>query len=345
MIAAASETLEFIQPVIPADLVAQNSYARLRDLATRLPPVISHFYLECRLGSNSQVDFHTCITARDGRPLLAKHIARPESFFHDQGALRSFLTDWQCPDSPLNHGVPLLWLEYDEAQMIAPHPVPNILFCVEPEFATGNWRATHSDAVKRTWAACERGLQILAASRYDAGTRKRIRQCHDLAAESGRVLHVSFMQGRRDPLIKLNILLPVADIGRFLEEIDWPGRSGPVRQLLSQLLAEDNYAKLDVAFGDHVAPTLGLEFFSSSDSGQQQIDHVERMSRLPRESVEKLEALHDWPGSESVYYEKQKWPMRLVRWLDTKIILDAEGCCEAKAYLGYSPRFSFVHTS
>ena len=97
------ETLSFVAPYFPPQLLSFETIAQLHRVAARLPNAASSYYLECRLdGADKQVDFaFSTMAANGGREELLAHFARLSeagSTFHQASpeweGIHAFCRQW-----------------------------------------------------------------------------------------------------------------------------------------------------------------------------------------------------------------------------------------------------------
>jgi hypothetical protein len=352
MIWPLAETLRLIEPYVPAQLVAPELFARIKTVAAQLPDAMSAYFLECRLGPEaSQVDFLTCITALNGaRQVLAEQdiaAVLPSRLLTQPlwGRIYEFWKQWADPASPLYEQIPLTWLEFEQLDGQQPTmPLACPTFCLDREILQRKHPLNSANGYnpQQGYQVAEVALEYLLGQPLSPLIKKNLLACFEALPPGGRIIHLGSMQTRQPPVLKVYGLLPRQGLLAYLAAIGWPGSPAEIENILTTFGPTTAIARPDLALGASILPRMGLEF---SHPASPQDDQTQQ--RLLNQCVaaglctpEKRDALLTWPGSSRETFSRFSWPVRLRRWLDLKIVYQPDQLLEAKAYLGFSPRFS-----
>lgn len=354
MICPQLETLAFLEPFVPYELVRAEAFAFIRRLAGHLPDATASYYLECRLSGNAdRVDFLTCTTAGQGRSILGGPIATPWP-----GALQgplwerihAFHVHWAAPASPLHTAVPMVWWEFDDVgPSEAEQPRASLSYCLEPAYLRPDWDAAAPERfdAERFQRLMEQPLECLSGQALPSRIRENLWACFIRLPERGRFIHVSAMLARSPSPVKLYGFIPSEHLPGYLASIGWPGDEARLQHLLSAycepVLSGDAF--IDLTVGETVSPRLGMAFprlhVKRHTDGEQRWHHL--LEQCVHEGLctpRKREALMSWEGSCRHTYTGEAWPMRLNRWADVKLVHEPGAPLEAKVYLGATPVFS-----
>ncbi|MFL5355490.1 hypothetical protein [Archangium sp.] len=349
------ETLSHVEPFVPAALVPTEALAQARRLGARLPDAMSSYYFECRLAGNStQVDLLTCTTAADGRQLLASQAGAAGMGESPSASLlnsiRGFCSRWANPASALSGQIPLVWFEFDDVARPTLDQA-NLGFCLEPDYLSPEWpRAAPERLDEQTFhQLVEEPLQLLLGHSVPGPLRQSLRTTFACLPEEGRIIDVSVMLARRPAVVKLYASVPLGTLLPYLASIGWTGDESVVLHILSSfcepLLPQRVF--IDLTLGETLSPRLGVAFprlhLDRHQHGEQRWRQLlELCVRQGLCTPEKQAALMTWKGSSRCLYADEAWPVRMNRWADVKLVHQPGSPLEAKAYLGFTPRFSIL---
>lgn len=346
MIYSLRETLQCVAPYLPPALVSPRAFEGCWPLSDRLPAVTSFHYLECRLGGgHERVDFLVCVTTEDGgREVLAR------TFGHAPGAtvawdqLHAFCSRWVDPSSCLHEETPLIWLELDAVQRDSVAASPSIHYCVHSDL-TRSGRALVLGSAKPSASRYEElwneGLSVLLPPSRVRPSIELLHRCLDGLRDCGRMDHVSVMLGRSPATVKMTATILPRHLPGFLSRIDWPGSTDGLERLFGDVNVPPEAIQFDVDFGTEVIPSVGIGIFDDPvDASRQEL--LDRLVGLGLCTHSKRDALLPWPGSECHVFEGHRWPARINRRLDVKLVYRSPGSVTAKAYLGFGAKFSLV---
>jgi hypothetical protein len=343
MIWPLSETVQFIEPYLPAQLVSAKAFSNVQTIANLLPDAMSAHYFETRLAASGiQVDFSTCVMGgKGGREILANCILLETPEWR---RIRAFFKYWAEPTSPLYDQVPLMWLEFDKVDETLPKaPLPCVNICLDPEYLEGRMHSQYSNhANTRNYQPfIETALELLLGEPVPPQTRQNLMNCFDLLPPGGQIIYVSAMLPRQPPTLKLNGFAPKSRFLEYLIQIGWTGSITEVEKILETFCAFTDKIRFDLTVGCTISSRVGFEFFSkgySPSNSQRQLllnQFVDRGLCKP----EKRNALLAWPGFSGEKFSCQSWPTRLDRFWYTKIVYQPNHPLEAKGYLGFTPNF------
>lgn len=346
MIWSLPETLKYIEPYIPDQLISANSFSCIQTIADLLPKAMSAYYIECRLGPNTpQVDFSTCALASTGSPEILAKYKLPDILVEDPlwRRLREFFKYWANPAAPPSKQVPLIWLEFDNVNESPPKaPLPSLGICLDPNYLGRQTRSPGSNHpnTRKIQPFTETALELLLDHPVPSITRQNLCACFDLLPAGGQISYICAMLPRHPMTLKVNGFVPKDRLLEYLTDIGWTGATVEIERLLNLFCQSLDQIRFDLTVGDEISSRMGIEFFfyTSSENGPQQrlLDgFVETGFCTP----EKRDALLVWPGFSSEKYSRQSWPTRLGRFWYAKIVYQPNKPLEVKGYLGFAPSF------
>jgi hypothetical protein len=349
------ETLSHVEPFIPSALVSAEALAQARKLGALLPSAMSSYYFECRLaGGTTQVDLLTCTTAADGRQLLATQATAADEAGSPaaplMSSIRGFCSHWADPVSALHEQVPLVWFEFDDVARPTLERA-NLAFCLEPDYLAPDWPRAAPERLGEPELnrIVEEPLDLLLGHSASETLRQSLRATFTHLPEDGRIIAVSLMLARRPVVLKLYACVPPRTLLPYLAALGWAGDTAVVQHILAcfcePLLPPRVF--IDLTFEETLSPRLGVVFPRLHLDRQQEGE--QRWRQLLQLCVhqglctpEKQAALLTWKGSSRCQYAGEGWPVRLNRWADVKLVHQPGSPLEAKAYLGFTPRFSIL---
>jgi hypothetical protein len=350
MIWPLSETLRFIEPHLPRQLISPQAFYAVKTIGSLLPDAMSAYYLECRLGArSSRVDFLTCAFASTGgREILAgqnETVDLPDIVLRHSlwAPLRDFFTLWTEPKSSLYGQVPLIWLEFDNDSFSAQIPLPSLLFCLDPgylERQTQSRQRSHLNTQPYP-QFIDSAIGLLFGYPLPSQIKHRLTNCFDALPIDGRIIHLSVMLSRQPCVVKVNVSLPKDQLLTYLTRVGWPGARAEIENILTTFCSCIDTVRIDLSVGDTISGMIGVEFFSppSFDDSRRQF-LLDLCAEKGLCTPEKRDALSMWPGWTRERFCGDSILTRLRRFLDIKIVSHPEGPLEAKGYLGFMPIFS-----
>lgn len=339
--------LERLRPWIPPELVTPEALARVSSVARLLSPA-SCCGMECRLGEGStRVDFMACATVEDGsRELLAAHGASLVRSAPAWSRVAELSTSWATPGSPLHERVPVLWLEFDlETRAGSAEPlVPLPFICVQPRFLKEppTFPApSGSPARQETLQLAREALRLLLGQSLPSGFGHTLATCAGQLPETGHLLHVAPLVSRSQDALRLVLTLPGEALPDYLGRVGWPGAPARVRELVTALATFSSHPLVHLDVADAVLPTLGLGFFHPAGDARWRL-LLEALVSLGACTPGKRDALLRWPGETELLLPGHRWPSRMRRTLEVKVIHRPGEPLEAKAYLLVDCQLSLV---
>jgi hypothetical protein len=321
------DTYRRLLPLLPRFL-SSAALERVGRIAARVPDAARSHNLEIRLNSSSQIDFLTYCGSRQVVPELEELLGPSPSplWKHNLQLLR----EWAREGTPLSDA-PFLSLEYDGGErFVETEPEPNLFVALDKRHFARHWEAPRGET------RASRALGRLAFQRLLPDSEREaclavIDRIYAALPPSAAILHAAVMTTREPCVAKPYVLMPREGVKGFLKDIEWPGSTAALDELLETYYkAFPKTVYLDLTVTDRVHQRLGLVTcqFQRQEADFSNLDWW----RLPPE-LEPLKAeLEAWTGltEESVAGET----LWLRRWVETKAVLH-ETSVEYKAYLGF----------
>ena len=330
-----SALVQSVAPYVSSALVSQPASARIRAHTARLPPIFAWGIFECRLAADdTRVDMLFRVSRRGGGDeKLAEAWPRVQE---ELGPVAAFLHAWRTARGALAR-IPLFWIEHD---LLATGPsAPFVQFCVDPRYPEG--REALPPAELRALARA--GVALLLGDEPDAGSLDRLAQCAARLPEHASILHVGVMPYRGTRDLRVLAGVPIARTWEWLAAIGWPGDRARAFEWLELLGEHFTHASVQLDLGEAVRPTLALEFplpRSGEDPAWKRF--MASVVACGLADAEKAEAALQWIGDATGELPGAPWLVNVQRQLDVKLVLRADGSCEAKAYLCFHPRYVLI---
>ncbi len=343
-----SATFEIVGRHAPRASVSADAFARVLATMEMLPAALTSWvYLETRLARDApQVDVVLHIEEA-GRAILAGEnprvqLARALRAHPAWHRVTEFCREWGDPTSPLHRNVDHIWLEIDvpsdAGAADAPVPVPGIFICFDErrpvDYGAREW-------YHRALAA----LESLEGAPVPIATAEQLRRCFVHLPDSSYVPYVGRMLGRAGDAIRMCVNdIPDEKIPDYLEAIGWAGSPTQLAAAMRDFKHAREGARsagvgmLHIDVGPEVQPRIGLEYsllarpqYSRTIAEHGFLDHL--VSRGLCDG-EKRAHLGDWLGHTIETFPHEIWKSVAVRRINhIKIVYDASGIVEAKAYL------------
>jgi hypothetical protein len=327
--------LREIEPRLPPWLVSSHALTRCRQVAARLPDLITSYYMECRLHDDPQVDFLVQFTDREAAaPNFERSLPnRSKSRCWDRNL--ALMGKWSEGDQPL-HEAPVLWLEYDldpGFETAVPDASPSI--GLERGYLSRFIRRRTPDieAARRRALA---GLRAIADGAERASMEADLAHCLAALPPGGSLIYVSVMTARAPSLLKLYLSVPKPAVMAYLAAIGWPGNAAQVERVLASCygpIAETVF--LDVTVESGVLPRIGFALSQLHAVELAAFDPAWTWVDMPGSNPAKRDALQAWPGQSIASIGGLLTSVH--RWVDLKAVLDSAGALSFKAYLGFMP--------
>jgi hypothetical protein len=342
------ETLERVVAFVPGEVVPGGALERMLSVCADLPHGWSSYYIESRLeAGNDQVDFLAAVGVGDRQEMhssLQSRLQQGRLCGSGWSGYAALCHDWLNSESILHQQVPALWLEIDAIDSATANR-PNFCVCVARDYLREGVLKADSAA---GWRALVRSLELLIPAGVDAAVLACLERTVADLAPGGRVIHLSVMLGRSSQ-IKLYVSIPAAQLDDHLKVLAPDGGGDEITRLARLVFPLLDPIFLDLTISDRVAPRLGLAFSQLHLRGSTVPEATPPWAALLDELVRrgacaegKRAALARWSGVQKVVFADQKWPARLHRYLDIKLVSEPGQPLRAKAYLGFQPRATFV---
>ncbi|HLL84840.1 MAG TPA: hypothetical protein VK420_19380 [Longimicrobium sp.] len=345
-------SLDPFAPHISAELVPAPVLGRVRAAASALPAELTErLCLECRLTEeDARTDLVIGVEAA-GRAILsgenpAISLAPALTETGPWRQVRDFCHAWGDPASPLHGAVERLWLEFDistHGDHAAP-PVPGV-FLDFTEEACGRGTAD------------ERCATVVDALRTLLGTELPPRLADNLhratraLPEGAGIPYAGVLIPRGTELVRICVAgLGEERVADYLREAGWAGSYRAVRALLDRVRptaggAAPVMALLHLDVGSALLPRVGMEFaFARRPQLRGELPGAAFLDQLVERgscTAAKRQGLVSWPGCAVAALPHQLWESVALRHLaHVKVVVDADGAEEAKAYLSlrHTPR-------
>lgn len=330
-----------VAPYLSKHLIGDESWLRIRNLASLLPGSITDFFgFEIRLGTpEALADFLVC-SERDSvaKRALVREGEVTSRFWR---YLNTFLSRWVDPASKLYKNVHNFWLEFDTS-VSEEIELPSVFF--GPNDLAAN------TAGQSSWLT-EEAIPLLAGNGLHEKERECIERCLSALPEGAFLFQIGRMLSRPVDATRLCARgMSAENIPAYLESIRWPGSTSRLRELLDWLSAASVRIDVGVDAAAEVMPRIGLECYFGS--GAQLIEFARALQDRGLAAAAKTSAALSWGGVVHEQVNRDRWPRDLraisallegrassvfLRWLHhIKIILSSGGNLEAKAYLAVS---------
>jgi len=301
-----------IQPAIPASLVSAENYARILDVASRVPGVcaLGGFYFEFFLGETAaRADISFRAAADNGCPgTLA--VSQPTDLWPRDDAwltLRRLASKWCSPGEPLQEEVESIWLEFD---INGPQPYSPSFFLTPIHHHQS--RARHIQRCRALFAVL---FWELGEAISPAGIAAAL-SCLERLPGKAWLGQIGCMLSRRPAVLRLCLELPGEAILEYLREIRVPADLPRVAAILELLSPYDDEFILHLDLMEGLQPKVGLDLMALH--GRQLLDPrvegvLDELCRLKLCTPAKREALQNISGSTAMGADLVNWPPALRR--------------------------------
>jgi hypothetical protein len=167
----------------------------------------------------------------------------------------------------------------------------------------------------------------------------------DALPEGANIVHAGVMPQRGRDEIRTVFSLPLTKLNDWLKHLDWPGDFAGLDRLLSLISPYWSHVALQCDVGERLGPVLAVDYDEPSLPAAAPLvqNFMQRIVRAGLARPDKAKASLDWIGTTTHRFPDFDYPLCVVRELDVKLVLQADGDLEAKsylgAYLGYTPYF------
>jgi hypothetical protein len=316
---------------------------RLRRLAFGFPALLGWGIFECRLSDADRVDFFIAPSTQTGGQAAVREAIRAQSGLDRLGLMVPLLAAWTDPESVLHRSVPVIHLEYDlpsDANVERADPFAQC--CLQRDFPT-------LAPVKQSLCDIDHLLRTIFS--YVPGYRTRdevlatMGHCLNALPDGSSIVHAGVMPQRGREEIRTVFSVPLAKLHAWLNEVEWPGDFAALDRLLALISPYWSHIALQCDVGERFGPVLAIDYDEPSLPGTAPLltEFMQRLVRARVASADKAMAALGWIGTTTHRFADLTLPLCVVRELDVKLVLQADGDLEAKAYLGaylgYTPYF------
>ncbi|RJR43260.1 MAG: hypothetical protein C4567_05950 [Deltaproteobacteria bacterium] len=252
-----------IQPAIPANLVSAVNYARILEVASRVPGVcaLGGFYFEFFLGEEeARADISFRAAADQGCPeaLAAWEPAGRGVWDGSWPALKRLAGRWKQPGGLLQEEIEAIWLEFD-INGTRPYS-PSFFLTPAPP--------------RRSWAGnfqgCKSLLEFLSGELNGAISPTGIAaalSCLERLPGKARLGQIGFMLSRRPAVLRLCLEMEGKEIPKYLRSLGEFADLRQVAEILEMLSPYDHEFILHLDLLEELQPKVGLDLMlSSADS-------------------------------------------------------------------------------
>jgi hypothetical protein len=329
-----------------APLITDEERSAYAALFGRLPFRGDAYYAECRLGSVRQLDLLVAFArSSPRRRRLAEALAGGgQAAEHPAWAAAArFVTRWMTPDDPVAQSVSTLWLEFDDVRRGSELAAPSLSACLIAGYGARYRPAEQANTVEHA----ERLRLVygaLAGEGAEERTTERLGTLTAALPEGAELIHLSLMTARSPAAAKVYGVAPRDALLPYLVANGWRGRAEAVTSLLERVVTREvcgNLVFFDLNLenmGDPESATLGLAFSQQQgleigdDPGRKGL--LAALARSGELAADRQAQLAAWTSRQPSPQLEQSGEAR--RFLDLKLVLDAAGRWETKAYLGYA---------
>jgi hypothetical protein len=313
------------------------------DLQLGLDGLIETRYYESRLAPHrDQIDYLVALPRSAASLALERIVSRTrQSTSSDERwqAIVRLLESWADGRSLTSTQVPILWLEHDDILANPRHAVPSVSVCITPGYRMS---AELPPRHPRDLALAQEVLTLLDVGfgNQRAGV---LTAAFDELPPRARWIHVSYMLGRNPRSVKLYGALQRCDLPDFLERMGWAGERGAIEYALrtlypAELLGDEVFVDLDLEnFDDGKRCSLGLaasqqQVLRGPDRDPARGQILEAWSAAGLCDPDKVKRVQAWLACGPARTERPF--RRQTRFLDLKLVWQAEAGFTAKAYAG-----------
>lgn len=343
-------SLRLILDETAPELVDADAGRRLSRLAQRLAPIHCAGF-EVRLGGgDTTVDLIQRLSVLRGEPARqARFIADGPLGQDDRWRrVQRFCNRWSRPGSIFHRLVLATFLGFDAAVAEMPRPAPSLYLSLEPG------AGTDVEALSELVGTASR---LLRGAAYSAATLETLAACHEALPEGAAITDIGIMLARDVDAVRL-VVAHVPRIGApaYLERLRWGGPPPRIDEALTMVPASLSHVIVSLDAGSQLLPRVGVEYYPGYRATDlpSWSEALHALSEHGLCAPGKRDALLDWPGHVSPITGDRPWPAGLLtesllnrsdrflvlarRLTFLKIVCDAVGPRQAKAYFGYGPR-------
>jgi hypothetical protein len=249
--------LNVIQPHIPQELISQQNYEEIKNIAGHFKGNLSSFFgFEVNLMNyNPSSDYLFAISSRNNEreellTLLQKK-ELPEKILEKKtwNNVKIFTEKWIEKDTKINKNILGLWFEFDASNTQRDIKIPGIF--------------THTVSIKRdsdiTWVVDDL-LPLCNGRRSSIELKSKIQECVRKLPAKASIYQIGIMLQRKNKDIRLVIKrINHNEIIPYLESIGWNDDTGKIQNLIKNLEKYCSRIVLHISVGDKIDSKIGLE--------------------------------------------------------------------------------------
>jgi hypothetical protein len=380
MIDSLTNTLQVVSPHLNTNLVSSKSLDRFNQITDLLPniPNVSEVIFESHLGSSRpktdfQASFNRLNGARKASVDCCKSLINITHANPIWSRVHNFCVRWSDVESPLYDSVDNIWLEFDVDDNVdaqpSDFPEPSFFFTFTPtglqslktkknkntKFLTNNISHT------KNWVSDE-ALRLLLGGLLPDKVQKNLLTCFDLLPSDAEIRHIGVMLPRISESKAIRLVLQgtsCEQILKYLRNIGWAGSVEQLSSILSKLSSLVDCIRIQFSVEDTIHPKIGIECYFNVNKHPRNSPRWQSFLAFLVEkqlcTVEKVNALLDWPGYSEEKDNQELWSKKLnkasvftspnsrttlVRLLSyIKIVYEPNQPLQAKAYMSLSHRW------
>lgn len=354
-LASTVDYLDFIEEYVPEDLISQNNFSQLKNLAGNFSGGLTSFFgFESRLGSSkAKVDFSFAVSSKRGeRGALLNLITKnnlPDAFYmHSEWQqLSNFTLAWTDSNSILHDKVLGVWLEFDEDSFFETSVPCVFIHTIPIKTCSINTISQYS------WLT-DVAIPPLMGHRLSKKMEEQLFDCIQKMPPRASIFQVGTMLSRSTYGLRLVInRIHSNQIIPYLKSIGWSDESEGLSSFIKELEKYITRFVLHIHIDGKVDPKIGVECSFYSGSGGRKKDWSDFLNYLVEKGLclpEKQDSLLRFTGVEleditndydldsfipSVKLPDDGYSRASVRFIShIKIIYQSGHPLEAKAYLG-----------
>ena len=305
--ASTVDYLDFIEKYVPEDLISQNNFSQLKNLAGNFAGGLTSFFgfESCLDSPEPQTDYLIAISSekgeRDALVNLIKNRNLPE-VFHDQSEWKqvsNFALKWADPKSKLYNNVLGLWFEFDMASSSSEFAIPGVFIHTIPIHAS-----SINESLQHRWLI-NTAIPLLMGKRLSHNVEQQILDCIKMMPSEASIYQVGVMLSRPINGIRLVIKrINLDQIAPYLKSVGWSDNQGRLAPLLEELQHFVNRIVLHITVAEKVDPKIGIECSFYPDIYHQETRWNKFLKYLKKKDLcisDKYSSLLDFPG---VQHEK-----------------------------------------
>ena len=326
------ETVEQVVDKLPG-FIDPSALRGCMSVARHIPDLASSFYLECRLGPDTQLDLLAYTHCKGIGTALEEALPIAERSGAWQQNL-SLLREWNNDSSDLAEA-PCVWFEYDDGGNADHVPQASLSIALQAQYYRHHIEPNvpFDRVVARRMA--QAALSQLLPRAQVASRARAVDAVFSALPHSGTLGYLSVMNARNPVVVKLYAIVPRSELHRFLSAIQWRGNADALQEQLATYYAPfQQTVCLDLTLSDRVEARLGL---ATSQFHRRELGAAKKGVSwlvLPERLSQQKTALSTWPGL--TQYELGGRRVWIRRWLDVKAVITADDV-SYKAYLGFMP--------